>query len=260
VIGATASITAMNQDSSVVTLLVASGSQSELRAMVVNNVVGENQIASGINIRSGATSTGDESTQSNTITQSWGASYDWTFAEGSLLATSVDAATASNSQDATGGAVSGSPKVNCVLSADCGKVITSAENNVGDVIGGDGSTSVGVLPHLPLTISADKIQRVVVNSTGDAIVDVSEMDSSAISVIVDTGSQTNLAALVVNNVGGKNQVASAFNVAANSSVAIGLGSGLPAVVFDSTSPGFAQYGGGQSNTINQFRGTPYQQQ
>jgi len=272
----------MNSDSSGVTLLVASGSQSELRAMVVNNIVGENQLAAGINIRSGAESTAAESSQSNTITQSWGATYDWTFAEGSLLATATPAVGGVNNQSntatadggtgggGTGGAVSNVQKINCILIENC-NVSTAgtggageggqAPNNqaVGDIEGGDAAAAVGVLQHLPLTIAADKISRVRVNSTGDAYVDVSEMDSSTVTVIVQSDSQTNLAALVVNNIGGKNQIASAFNVAANGAVKIGDANAVPSVLFDGTVNGLATFGGGQSNEINQFRGTPFQQ-
>jgi len=281
--GAIASVTAMNQDSSQITLLVASGSQSELRAMVVNNIVGENQLAAGINIRSGAASTDNASTQSNEITQSWGSTYDWTFAEGSLLATATPAVGGVNNQSntatadggtgggGTGGAISNVQKINCILIENC-NVSTAgtggageggqADNNqavAGNIEGGDAAAAVGVLQHLPLTIAADKISRVRVNSTGDAYVDVSEMDSSTVTVIVQSDSQTNLAALVVNNIGGKNQIASAFNVAANGAVKIGDANAVPSVLFDGTVNGLAIFGGGQSNEINQFRGTPYQQ-
>jgi hypothetical protein len=258
VTGATASVTAMNDDSSSITLLVASGSQSELRALVLNNVVGENQMAAGINIRSGTASTGAEASQSNTITQSWGASYDWTFAEGGLLATTVAGAEAT-STGGQGGTIGDVSKTNCILmSAACG---TNDANGGagGTATASQGAAAVGVLEHLPLTISADKISRVRVNATGHATVDVSEMDSSVISVVVDTGSQTNLAALVVNNVGGKNQIATGINVVSNGAVAIGNDAAVPLVIVDSTQNGSGSYGGGQSNVINQFRGTPYHQ-
>lgn len=300
VTGASASVTAMHSDSGAVTLSVQTGSQTELRAMVVNNIVGENQIASGINIQSGAASTGAE--QGNAITQSWGSSYDWTFAAGDLIATAigVDAGDASVTQednsnveqaggdgDGDGGnALSGQvgelagsiEKVNCILE-DChvgaeintggtgtgtgGETVNDspASFSAGDITAGDGaaSTSTDGYANLPLTISADKITRLRVNSHGEAVVNVSEMDSSTVTVHVDTDSQTNLAALIVNNIGGKNQVASAFNISANGGVLIGLEAGTAAVVFDSTTTGSAAYGGAQINEINQFRGTPYQQ-
>jgi len=253
--GATASVSAMHEDSSNTTLVVAEGSQSDLRALVVNNIVGENQIANGINIRSGAASTSDDSDQSNTITQSWGSSYDWTFAEGEAVAgTAAAGGSADGAQGGTGGNLE---KVNCVLSDDCGN--SSANGGAGGDGGAGGSAAGVVLEHMPLTISSDKISRVVVNSSGDANVNVGEMDSATTQVIVDTGSQTNLAALVVNNIGGRNQIATGFNVAANGSVSLGIVPGN-LVLFDSTTTGHATYGGGQSNTINQFRGTPYNQE
>jgi hypothetical protein len=257
VTGAVASVTSMNQDSSSVVLLVASGSQSNLRAMVLNNVAGENQLASGINVRAGAEATGEESTQSNKIIQSWGSSYDWTFAEGAIVTASAAGGDATaNGGNGTIGEVG---KVNCILtSAECGTAQAGGQG--GTATAGNGDVDVGVLQHLPLTISADKISRIRVNSTGNAIVDVSEMDSSQISVIVDSDSQTNLAALIVNNIGGRNQVATGINVASSGSVVIGNSADFPLVVFDSLQVGSASYGGGQSNEIFQFRGTPYQQQ
>jgi hypothetical protein len=260
--GAVASVTSMNQDSSSVFLLVASGSQSSLRAMVLNNVAGENQLASAINVRAGAEATGDESTQSNSIIQSWGASYDWTFAEGAIETTSASAfAEADATANGGNGTIGTVGKVNCILTtAECGNANAGGDGGTATASTSTStSTDVGVLEHLPLTISADKISRIRVNSNGDAIVNVSEMDSSSISVIVDSDSQTNLAALVVNNIGGRNQVASGINVASNGSVVIGNSGGVPLVVFDSLQLGQGIFGGGQSNDIKQFRGTPYQQ-
>lgn len=291
--GAMASVTAMNDDSSTVTMLVASGSQSNLRAIVLNNVAGENQLASGVNIQSGVDiATGS---QSNSITQSWGSTYDWTYAEGSLLATSADAgdggtsgsaATGSNNASASSspggdggdGITLGVNKSPCILSTNCqsadaggsggagaGSVGGDAIGDSGDATTGDGgaggaaAADVGVLQHMPLTIAADKISRVRVNSVGDAIVDVSEMDSSSVSLIVDSNSQNNLAALIVNNVGGRNQVATGINASSQGATVIGNSAGLALVVFDSNIAGTADYAQEQSNTINQFRGTPYQQ-
>jgi len=254
--GASASVTAMNEDTSAVTLLVSENSQSDLRALVVNNIVGENQIANGMNIRSGAASTSDDSDQSNTITQSWGSSYDWTFAEGASVAGVAGGDASADATGGNGGSIGdNNNKGACILSDGCNSQSADGSGgSIGDVTGGVAAQGVG-LAHLPLTISSDKIARVVVNSTGNAVVDVGEMDASAVSVVVDTGSQTNLASLVVNNIGGKNQIATGFNVAANGSVSIG--STGSAVLFDSQINGSANYGGGQSNTINQFRGTPY---
>ena len=57
---------------------IQTNSQSSLRALALNNVAGENQVANGINISGAATGAG--LSQSNTITQSWGSTSDITIA------------------------------------------------------------------------------------------------------------------------------------------------------------------------------------
>jgi hypothetical protein len=55
---------------------IQTGSQLNLRALALNNVAGENQVANGINITGASNATALQ--QSNTITQSWGATSDIT--------------------------------------------------------------------------------------------------------------------------------------------------------------------------------------
>jgi hypothetical protein len=55
---------------------IQTGSQLNLRALALNNVAGENQVANGINISGAGNATALQ--QSNTITQSWGATSDIT--------------------------------------------------------------------------------------------------------------------------------------------------------------------------------------
>jgi len=66
------------------------------------------------------------------------------------------------------------------------------------------------------------------------------------------GSQTALSALVVNNIVGLSQVANGVNVLAAS---VGLNPGLPALQFTQSTGLTSTLS--QTNTINQFRGTPY---
>jgi hypothetical protein len=54
---------------------IQTGSQTNLRALALNNVVGENQVANGINIQGGSSGTGS---QTNAINQSWGSTSDIT--------------------------------------------------------------------------------------------------------------------------------------------------------------------------------------
>jgi hypothetical protein len=253
VAGAIASVTATNEDNSIVTLTIDPDSQTNLRAIVLNNVAGENQLATAVNIESGVDSA--SGLQENTINQSWGSTYDWTFAPGGVTAT---AAVGTGGAGGSGGKViNAGAMIPCILNAgDCGTVTA----NGGD--GGDGfaDAAAASFDNIPLTIAADKITKVSVVSSGDAFVDVSEIDKSLTTLLVQTESQTDLAALILNNVAGRNQVATAINVASNGAVVIGNKEGVALVVFDSTQSGAASLSGlNQSNTINQYRGTPFQQ-
>jgi hypothetical protein len=209
--------------------------------VVLNNVAGENQLANALNIQSGVLTS--STSQTNTITQSWGSTYDWSFAPGV-------AATATAS--ATGGTINADQSMSpCILVAgDC---------NANSVIT-DAVATAATSPAVPLTITADKILVVGVESSGDAVVDVSELNKAVVVLTVDTGSQSNLAAIVVNNVVGKNQVASAINISSGGAVVIGSEAFGAAVVarvqFDGNVGGNSTLTGSQANTISQYRGTP----
>jgi hypothetical protein len=157
-------------------LTIAGGAQSNLRALVLNNVVGENQVANGINISN------DSGVQSNYITQSVGAIKDI-------------------------GAVQTSPGRVKVLSITADVILTTAGEN-SSVLYGPVSTYI-----LTLGLAGEP------------------------------GAQTDLTALVINNIAGNNQVAAGANVANLSALALSQGAGQGLV-------------GSQLNLNGQFRGTP----
>jgi hypothetical protein len=203
-------------DSPVSTLDLGTESQTALTALVLNNVAGEVQLANALNVTSLAFGIG--ATQSNTITQSWGATKDWTAStvEG-VSATAV--ATASSGGSCT----------------KCGIVRTG--NNT---VTANASTSPGVIK--VLTKYADQIIEAV---SGDVYV-----EQDGISALgLEGTAQNTLAALVVNNVVGLSQVANAINVL-SSTIAFTPALGVTAVGQLTTATT-------QSNTINQFRGTPF---
>lgn len=184
-------------------------SQANLRALVLNNVAGENQVANGVNIQGGNAGTAG---QSNTITQSWGSINDTAFATVAGVSTAAPT---------------------------CGSALICR-------VSAAGSTSPGVVRVLSNT--ADQI----VNSNGGSglsSVSYNPTTNIALSVGLDSteGSQNSLIALVVNNVAGLNQVANGVNIA-GSSVTLGGG--------QITLPAAGTSGGGQTNQIEQYRGTP----
>jgi hypothetical protein len=213
-------------DSPVDTLNLASDSQKSLAALVLNNIAGEVQIANALNVTTIGTQAGILS-QANTITQSWGATKDWTSA--SVRGVSASAA----------GGPGGSASGNTVTCGKCGI------NKAGNAIGGAGgnasaSTSPGVLKIL--TKYADDI---VETGTGDITVNQNGVQTLAL----ESGSQQTLSALVVNNIVGLSQVANAINILAQSVLMNSGGQTLNGT--------FIAVGQTQSNTINQFRGTPF---
>lgn len=219
-------------DLSTATLVVQTDSQSTLRAITLNNVVGENQLATAVNIASAAFNA--SGSQSNEINQSWGASFDWSFAPGGAA------------EGGRGGDIVGDKLIvnnPCVLNAgDCG---------VGS--GGDAAS----FDNKPLTISADQIVKVDVESQGNATVHANMTDLSTSTVTIESMAQIDLAALTVNNIAGKNQVASGLNVTSAGATVIGGGAGEALVVFGNpVVGGQTSFSTAQSNTINQYRGTP----
>ena len=181
---------------------ISPSSQTGLRALILNNVVGENQVHNGVNI---AASAGNGS-QTNTITQSWGSIND------------IGATTAANGITAVNADCTGA-----LICRTSGLFITTA-----------GTVRV-------LSQAADQIIRVTTTGV------VTYSPTTQIAQDIAENSQTGLVALIVNNVAGLNQVATGINI--GSSVAT-LG---PDLVLGAAG-GAAT--GNQSNTIQQFRGTP----
>jgi len=177
-------------------------SQNNLRALILNNVVGENQVHNGVNI---AAAFGNGS-QINVITQSWGSILD-------LTATSTPGGVTAIGIDCAGALI-------CKAS---GLFVTS------------GST-VRVL---------SKAADVIIHIGGSGTVTYNPITD--IAQDISDGSQQGLVALIVNNVTGLNQVATGINI----------GSATPNLTAELTITGVGgQATGNQSNTIQQFRGTP----
>src|SRR5574341_153925 len=184
-----------------IVVTIQTGSQTNLRALALNNVVGENQVANGINI-SGASSAG---AQTNNITQSWGATADQT--------------------------IVGVPGVTATASVSCGDaLICKTQTSV--------SVAAGVARRQSIT--ADHIINVGDGST------VTYNPSTTITMSIDGGAQTNLVALVINNVAGLNQVGNGVNLASGG---LNLGSTLTVTAGNGGV-------GNQSNTLGAWRGTP----
>ena len=178
-------------------------SQTGIRALILNNVVGENQVHNGINVNALSGGTG---AQSNTITQSWGAILD-------ITAVTAAGATATSVPS-------------------CGSALICKGSAVASAVSG----TVRVLSK-----AADQIIDVGAAST------VTYNPVTQIASDISNDSQTNLTALIVNNVTGLNQVATGINIANGG---ITLDTGLLSV---------SAIGGshaGQTNAISQFRGTP----
>ncbi len=214
-------------DSPVNTLSLGSTAQTSLSALVLNNVAGEVQLANAINVTAALFTAG--LSQANTITQSWGATKDWTASSvAGVSATATSSAAASASANAT-----------C---SKCG--INRAGNAAASTsAAAAASTSPGVLK--VLTKYADQIIETV---SGDIFVEQNGVNTLSL----DGTSQQTLSALVVNNVVGLNQVANAINVMAQ---AIGANPGLPAFQISPSTE--MRAAATQSNTINQFKGTPF---
>jgi len=212
-------------DSPVDTLSLASDSQKSLAALVLNNIAGEVQIANAINVTTVGTQAGILG-QANTITQSWGATKDWTSASVAGVAT---ATSSSSSGDATA-------QAQCIK---CG-IVKAGNATAAAAAAAAASTSPGVLKIL--TKYADDIVETV---SGDITV----TQNGVQTLSLDSGSQQTLSALVVNNIVGLSQVANAINVMAQA-VLLNVGGAT-------VNGTFIAIGQTQANTINQFRGTPF---
>lgn len=229
----------MADEMGLITQTVDTGSQTNLRAMAINNVAGENQVANAINIRSGAGSTGPTASQSNEINQSWGSTFDWSFAPGTATAGAGGSVSIAGSID--------NVKINCVA-------VGAGTACNGDVAtGGDGGSAE--IPHLALSAYADKIIGVTDLGSSNTV-NISQMNMATVTQSILENSQSTLAALAINNVAGQNQVATGINVTSRGGTFLGNSNGVPLIAIDSTIAGGSGYAGDQSNLINQYRGTP----
>jgi len=170
-------------------LTAGSTSQASLRALVLNNVVGENQVANALNIQA-APGSGSPS-QSNEINQSWGSTLDvgGSNASGATITISGKCIACTNNAGTAGG--NGTIDVS-------GKAIATT-NNAGGSAGSRRS------------IYADEI---FIGST------ITKRDDNQFNLTLLDTAQQNLAALLVNNVIGLNLVANGVNI---SSGAVNLG-------------------------------------
>lgn len=214
-------------DSPVYTLSLSSNSQSQLSALALNNVAGEVQIANGINVAT--VSFGNGPIQENSITQSWGATKDWTSA-------SVAGASAVVSVVATASIVATNTCTKCGIQR-----VSTGNNTI--TVNATANAAPGVLKIL--TKYADDIVE-----TGSG--DITVYQNGLATMSLDTGSQQTLSALAVNNIVGLSQVANGMNILAAS---VGLNPGLPAAQFTQSTGLTSELG--QKNTIIQYRGTPY---
>jgi hypothetical protein len=200
---ATGALTAAFTPSVQIAQSIQTNSQNNLRALALNNVAGENQVANGINVSSGAS----EASQSNAINQSWGSTADVTW---------------------------------------IGKITTKATVSL--------ECNAGALICQPRTVTTSQsIGPARLVTTADVIIDGGDTSSvtynptTNVQMQIDGGAQTNLVALVVNNVAGLNQVSTGINVLGSSTT---LGTGSITI----NPAGFR--GGDQNNALGAFRGTP----
>jgi hypothetical protein len=238
-------------------LNIASESQTGLRALVLNNILGENEVANAINISSNTGSTGGA--QSNTIIQSWGATKD-------IGAATVAGVVGGNGGNGGNGGAGGTAAAGAAAIGANGFVgkcfappCTSPNNDTATATatanggaagngGNGGNAAQGLLAKL--TMTADQIVHLANITSLEGGVNVDVEEDPLYQMNIASNSQNNLSALVVNNVLGKNLVANAINI---SSGVISLGDGISTPFIGASS------GGGntaQTNKICQFRGTP----
>lgn len=206
------------------------GSQNELKAITLNNIFGENQVANGVNIQA-ATGMADGSTQNNDILQSWGSAKatPGKTVDGVASYGDNNSAVAQNNAQAQTGQK--------IVASDIENAQDATVDQVQNHAAAQGVVSV-------LWAFADEIASVD-HSSGDNVYATNYVDTGVTGVI-EGGAQSNISALTVNNVFGLNQVANALNVASGN---IGF------------NPLEIQAAGGasaasQTNTINQYRGAP----
>ncbi len=199
-------------------LVLADTSQQNLRALVLNNVVGENIVASGVNIQAGPTS--GTGSQSNEVNQSWGSTLDIGGSAASAASINISGkCVACTNTAGTSGTVGGNIDIS-------GKAVATT-NNAGGSAGSRRS------------IYSDEI---IFGTT------ITKTDNTFMELDLLGSSQSGLAALVVNNVSGLNLVANALNIASGN---ISLATGIAA----QANPGLGTIST-QTNTVRQYRGTP----
>ena len=190
--------------------------QSDLSALTLNNIFGENQVANGVNIQAGgggggtAGTGGNSGNQSNTALQSWGSSKAW-----SARTTEATAGTPGR--------------------ARCAGIIAKCSATGGDASPG----SIAIM-----WAFADEIAAATTNDEDF------ESNATAANVVItivagalEEGSQSRLQALTVNNVFGFNQVANGTNISSGALNADGINAGGSVAT-------------GQGNTADQWRGAP----
>lgn len=182
-------------------LTIGTGGQNDLRALVLNNVAGENQLATGLNVTS--TNASSAQAQTNSITQSWGSTLDVALLKGSATSASF-----------TG--------TKCILST---------------------CASASSQPTTRQTAHGDEI---IIGST----ITKTPYKQFDLTVV----GQASLAALAVNNVIGMNQAATGMNIMGGGANVTG-GAGSTLGVLPIGAGGVVD--SGQTNTIIQYRGTPY---
>jgi len=234
----TASLTITYSDSTGTTLMIPTNAQTGMQALEVNNLVGEQQLANALNVESTSGAAG--ASQRNRITQSWGATHDISSSFMTVAGVSVPGTSAP--------AIGGSS-----IAAACG---LSGSNHCDGLITQSGNGGNAIASTSPGSVKSGKILASVLSDYGDVILtstggSVTDTVDPSYSLLLEAGAQNNLLALVVNNVSGMSQLANATNIAGGVLTYNNAGNGFinGAQNVSATAS--------QSNTINQFRGTPY---
>jgi len=235
-VSAQGSVYAKNEQLNWFSGVIQHGSQDELKAITLNNIFGENQVATAVNIN---TSDNGGGFQENTINQSWGSAKAVPGKKVRGVASYGD-----NNSKVKQAAFNAQLAANVAVK----NVATEAENenkqrNDADVAQQQNHVAKqGVLS--AMWMFADEIASVDQSAAAGDVYATNYVDTSIIGVI-EEGSQNNLSALTVNNVFGLNQVANALNIQSGevSFDPLNIAAGAGSV-------------NAQSNTINQYRGTP----
>jgi len=245
---------------------IAGTSQQNVQGLVINNVSGENQLANALNIASLQFQNGAPD-QSNKIIQSWGATKDLSAVTVSATTVAGFAPTAvvSTSTSTAAAADADAPiLINVNAQAQCG---LAGESKCAATRQAQGAIQVGFAASAHDSASAsasasasqpgisgkiDPSKIAVLSAYADLIIDEVGGDvilARQLSPTLTFGddAQTNIAALVLNNVSGLNQVANAINIQGGGVTITPVALATSNQLFDASS---------QSNFIIQYRGTP----